>query len=127
MKNSVIKQENIARISNYLIPKKSANKQQNGVNKHAEFFPQVISTTSCWDSPPVYLVIHGEHGTCIWQNWLENKKKLRTLGFFLDFLPSSFWPLEAEKKFAGSDGGRSDYNAKLKELEIPPDCWILHL
>ena len=38
MKNSAIKQENIVRISNFLIPKKSANKQQNSANKHTEHF-----------------------------------------------------------------------------------------
>ena len=36
MKNSAIKQGNIVQISNFLIPKKSANKQQNSANKHAE-------------------------------------------------------------------------------------------
>ena len=38
MKNSAIKQENIVRISNFLILKKSANKQQNSAQ------PSVIGT-----------------------------------------------------------------------------------
>ena len=58
-----------------------------------DFFPQLISTTGSWDSPPVYLVTMGP--VCLTK--LTRKWKLvRTLGFFLDFFPSSFRPLEAE-------------------------------
>ena len=42
MKDSAIKQENTVRLSRKIVWKKSANKQQNNANKHAERLPVVV-------------------------------------------------------------------------------------
>ena len=58
-----------------------------------DFFPQLISTTGSWDSPPMYLVTMVTMGpvwVCLIK--LTRKRKLvRTLGFFLDFFSQLIW------------------------------------
>ena len=45
MKNSAIKQENIVQLSRKIVWKKSANKQQNSANKHAEHLSRYFNPT----------------------------------------------------------------------------------
>ena len=50
-----------------------------------EIGSQLILTTGSWDSPPVYLVTHGDHVTSVSDKIVQKKKMLWTLGFFLEF------------------------------------------
>ena len=71
-----------------------------------ESFSQLISTTGSWDSLPMYMVTHGDHGTSVSDKIVQKTKNVVNFRFFLRiFFPAHFDHRKLRKSFMVGGGG----------------------